>query len=60
MAEVRGIGRRYSLVLGQAGLPETQGRSVVPARYFAPDVRGWKIGPSHYLNQDFANRWRAR
>jgi peptide/nickel transport system substrate-binding protein len=20
-------------------------------------VRGWKIGPSHYLNQDLANVW---
>jgi peptide/nickel transport system substrate-binding protein len=23
-------------------------------------VRGWKIGPSHYLNQDLANVWLAR
>jgi len=20
-------------------------------------VKGWKIGPSHYLNQDLANVW---
>jgi len=23
-------------------------------------VRGWKIGPSHYVNQDLANVWLDR
>jgi hypothetical protein len=26
----------------------------VPLRSY---VKGWKIGPSHYLNQDLANVW---
>jgi len=27
---------------------------IVPARSY---VKGWKISPSHYLNQDLANGW---
>jgi peptide/nickel transport system substrate-binding protein len=27
---------------------------IVPLRSY---VRGWKIGPSHYVNQDLANVW---
>jgi peptide/nickel transport system substrate-binding protein len=27
---------------------------IVPLRSY---VKGWKIGPSHYLNQDLANVW---
>jgi peptide/nickel transport system substrate-binding protein len=27
---------------------------IIPARSY---VKGWKISPSHYLNQDLANVW---
>jgi peptide/nickel transport system substrate-binding protein len=27
---------------------------MVPERSF---VRGWKIGPSHFINQDLSNVW---
>jgi peptide/nickel transport system substrate-binding protein len=27
---------------------------IIPLRSY---VKGWKIGPSHYLNQDLANVW---
>ena len=31
---------------------------VVPHRSRrGPTCKGWKIGPSHYLNQDLANIW---
>jgi peptide/nickel transport system substrate-binding protein len=30
---------------------------IIPARSY---VKGWKIGPSHYVNQDLANVWLQR
>src|SRR5262249_16237314 len=30
---------------------------IIPLRSY---VKGWKIGPSHYLNQDLANVWLAK
>ena len=30
---------------------------IVPLRSY---VKGWKVGPSHYVNQDLANVWLDR
>jgi peptide/nickel transport system substrate-binding protein len=59
-AEQRGLMRQFEkrVLEEQAhAFPSLWWYRIIPYRSV---VRGWKIGPSHYLNQDLANVWLAQ
>jgi len=59
-AEQRGLMRQFEkrVLEEQAhAFPSLWWHRIIPYRSV---VRGWKIGPSHYLNQDLANVWLAQ
>jgi peptide/nickel transport system substrate-binding protein len=45
---------RYVLDTKAHGLVITYWNRIVPLRSY---VKGWKVSPSHYVNQDLANVW---
>jgi peptide/nickel transport system substrate-binding protein len=48
---------RYVLDTQAHGMMVTYWNRIVPLRSY---VKGWKIGPSHYVNQDLADVWLDR
>ncbi len=56
-AKARSLMRAFehqTIDVGAHQLPVTWWYRIVPVRSY---VKGWKISPSHYLNQDLANIW---
>jgi peptide/nickel transport system substrate-binding protein len=56
MAKARVLMRQFDVRINDQAhqLMVTWWRRIVPMRSY---VKGWKISPSHYLNQDLANVW---
>jgi peptide/nickel transport system substrate-binding protein len=56
LTKVRALMRQYDTRINQQAhqLLVTWWHRIVPMRSY---VKGWKISPSHYLNQDLANIW---
>ena len=54
--KVRTLMRQYDTRINQQAhqLVVTWWHRIVPMRSY---VKGWKISPSHYLNQDLSNIW---
>jgi peptide/nickel transport system substrate-binding protein len=56
IAKARALMRQFDTRINQQAhqLMVTYWYRIVPMRSY---VKGWKISPSHYLNQDLANIW---
>jgi peptide/nickel transport system substrate-binding protein len=56
LTKVRALMRQYDTRINEQAhqLVVTWWHRIVPMRSY---VKGWKISPSHYLNQDLSNIW---